>query len=182
MRKGYGRDDVQTHSDGFRDRRPAVNVKVYKDLRDAWDGFAREEQPDARFTLEWIDDTVPDTTLDAVFWNSCAWEFEYLESWATGADGDALFPVDRVQLHPEGRSGGWIAVSGLPDVDEWDAVRIARWRKFERIAREIADGIPAQMLSSLYLNEFEVWADEQEDASISNAEAPVDIALVAAAS
>ena len=28
-RQSYSREDVQTHSDGFRPGRPAVNVKVY---------------------------------------------------------------------------------------------------------------------------------------------------------
>jgi hypothetical protein len=172
-RRGYSRDDVQTHREGFHgDALPAVNVKVYRSLRDAWRDFEREEQPDARFTLEWVDEHVSDDALDAIFWHVCEAEYEYLEGWAT--EGDSLFPADRVQLSREGRQGGWIVVDGLPELEEWDAVRIARWRRFERIARQIADGIPFQMLASIYLNDFERWADEQEDESGANAEIPVD--------
>ena len=46
------------------------------------------------------------------------------------------------------------------ELEEWDAVLIARWRRFERIAREIADGIPFQMLADIYLNQFEAAKEE----------------------
>lgn len=180
MTRTYSRDDIQTHREGFYGgEMPAVNVKVYRDIRDAWEAFEREEEPDSRFTLDWIEENVSDETLDGTFWHCCEFEFEYLEAWATGAEGDSLFPDDRVELAREGRSGGWVVVRGLPDLEEWDAVRLARWRKFERIAREIADGIPFQMLASLYLNEFEAWADREDDAAAYNAEAPIDEALAA---
>lgn len=177
MSRGYSRDDVQTHSDGFgRCARPAVNVKVYRDIRDAWREFEREEQPEPGFTLEWVEDNVSEETLDAVFWHCCEAEFEYLESWATGADGDPLFPGYRVTLEREGRSGGWVVVDGLPELEDWDAVLIARWRRFERIAREIADGIPFQMLASIYLNDYEA---RKEEAAERERAANQDIATVA---
>jgi hypothetical protein len=164
MNRHYSREDVQTHSDGFREGRPAVNVKVYRHYSDAWKEFQKQEEPDAGFTLEWIEDNVSDEQLDAIFWHCCEFEFEYLEGWATSKEpGDSLFPDDRVKLWQEGRSGGWIVVDGLPDIDEWDAVRLARWRKFERIARDIADGIPYQVLSSVYINEYEFARDEQAE-------------------
>jgi hypothetical protein len=172
--RSYSREDVQFHSDGYRPGKPAVNVKVYKDIRDAWKAFERDEAPDARFTPEWVEENVSDDALDSIFWMTCEFEYEYLEAYAT-SDEDAILPG--ASLSREGRSGGWVVVDNLPDLEEWDAVQLAKWRKFERVAREIADGIPLQMLSSIYLNDFEVWADEQEDASASNSEAPVDQAL-----
>ena len=92
-------------------------------------------------------------TLDAIFWQTCEWEFEYLEGWATGSGPlgeDALFPDDNVTLEQDGRSRRVDRSRGrfLPDIDEWDAVRLARWRRFERIARGIADDIPYLCLSS----------------------------------
>jgi hypothetical protein len=56
-------------------------------------------------------------------------------------------------------------------------VQLARWRRFERIGREIADGIPYQMLSLIEINDFERWSDEQDDAATYNAEMPVDLAI-----
>lgn len=179
----YTREDVRFHSDGFfGGGLPAVNVKVHSGIDSrTWEAFERDEgSHDPRFTPEWVEANVSDDRMDDLFWRVCGWEYEYLERWATGKDGDSLFPDDCVELSQEGRMGGWVVVSGLPDLEDWDAVRLARWRKFERIAREIADGIPLQMLSSLYANEFEWWAEEQADESISNSELPVDLALAGA--
>ena len=173
----YSRDDVQTHSDGFRSSRPAVNVKVYRDLRDGWKDFEKDEPDhDPRFTLDWIEENLSDSAVDSYFWSTCETEFEYLSNYAV-SDDDAIFPASRygrLTVEQEGRMGGWAVVDGLPDIEEWDAVLIARWGKFERIAREIADGIPRQMIDSIYINAFEAWSDEQDDAASYNAEVPVD--------
>ena len=170
----YTREYVQTHSDRGPSR-PAVNVKVYTTMQDAWTAFAKDETPDPRFTLDWIEENVSEEALGWVFSSACESESEYLIDWATGADDDGLFPDDRVKLWHEGRQGGWIVVDGLPEIEEWDAIRLARWRKFERIAREIAAGIPYQMLSSIYIKQFEQWSDEQDAAAIYNKTVPVDL-------
>jgi hypothetical protein len=156
----YNRDDVETHG-----QYPAVNVRVYGSIEDAWAEFVKEEQPDEGFTLEWIRENISDERLDAIFWNTCGNEFEYLTSWAT-SDDDAIFPAaqyGRVTMGQEGRSGGWAVVYGLPDIEEWDAVLLARWRKFERVAKDIAASVPLQMLSSIYINEWEWQRDEREE-------------------
>ncbi len=160
----YSRDDVQTH---YGSDRPAVNVKVYRSLEDSWKDFERDEGPDEGFTIEWIREHCSEELLDASFWNVCESEFEYLEGWATGSDRgeDALFPDDNITLEQDGRSGGWIVVKGLPDLEDWNAVNLARWRRFERIARDIADGIMVNVLSSLYINEWEWAKDEQAEAA-----------------
>ena len=172
MSRTYSRDDVETHSDGFgRYANPAVNVKIYGDIRDAYAEFVAEESPDPRFTLDWIEEHVSDDVLDSTFWHVCEFEFEYLADYAPEILGEGI-TVSR-----EGRSGGWAVVEGLPEIEEWDAVRVAKWRKFERIAKEIAAGVPFQILSSLYLNQFDQWSDEEDDRAPYNAEAPVDLAL-----
>jgi hypothetical protein len=166
-RQTYTRDDVQTHSDGFRDSLPAVNVKVYKGIHDVWTQYEREERDDDGFTLEWIEEHLTDDDLSHYFQFACESEYEYLEGWATGTDGaeDPLFPDDNITLEVQGRSGGWIAVRGLPAIEDWDAVRLARWRRFERIARSIADGIPIQMLSLIEINAYESAREEAEEAA-----------------
>ncbi len=160
----YSRDDVQTHSDNWGPARPAVNVKIYTTIEQAWTQFEREERDDddTDFTLEWIEENISEDLLQGRWESACEGEFEYLEGWATSTEqGDSLFPDDRVKLWQEGRSGGWIVVDGLPEIEDWDAIRIARWRKFERIARDIADGIPFQVLSLIYINDYE-WAKAEE--------------------
>jgi len=178
-RRTYTRDDVQTHGTGYAGPSlPAVNIKVYGTLRDAWSDFEREESPDEGFTLDWIEENLSDDTFDALFWNVCAAEFEYLVAYAT-TDEDAIFPAakyGRLSIEQEGRSGGWAVVDGLPDVDEWDAILLARWRKFERIAREITEGVPFQMLASIYLNHWEWERDEEIERTRA---ANMDVATVA---
>lgn len=172
-RRGYSREDVETHSDGFgRDRRPAVNVKVYGSV---WDVFAKLEKAsdvdidDARFTREWFEAHVSDEALDALFWHVCESEFEMVEQ-----DAREIFGA-HVKVWQEGRSGGWAVVDGLADLDEWDAVALAKWRKFERWAKLYAADVPYQMVASVFYNEFAVWSDEGDDASPANSEVPVDL-------
>jgi hypothetical protein len=155
-RRSYSREDVQQHSDGYRDMLPAVNVKVYTTIEQAWDQYQREEMPDPGFTLDWIEDNIPEDLLQGRWESACESEYEYFEDWTTTAE-DSLFPDHNVRLEVQGRSGGWIAVHGLPDIEDWDAILLARWRKFERIARDIADGIPFQTLLLIYINDYE-WA------------------------
>jgi hypothetical protein len=163
MRRSYSRDDVQTHSDGFRESLPAVDVKIYTTIDDAWKQYEKQDRMSDGFNLEWVRENISEEHLDRLFWEACSYEYEYLEGWATGSD--SLFPDDNVTLEQQGRSGGWIAVRGLPDVEEWDAVRLARWRRFERIARDIADGIPYQMLSLIEINDYQWAKDEAEESA-----------------
>lgn len=165
----YSREDVEVHRDNFGPARPAVNVKVYGSV---WDVFRRlpdVDIDDARFTAEWLEENVTDEALDARFWDTCANEWEMVEQ-----DAREIFGAG-VKVWQEGRSGGWAVVDGLPELESWDAVQLAKWRKFERYAKSIAADIPYQLLSSIYSNEFAWWLDEREDASIANSEVPVDL-------
>jgi hypothetical protein len=137
-----------------------VNVKVPYSRDRGWSAF-REYDPDAdpRFTEEWVEGHVSEETLDAYFWAACEGESEYYEGWVR-----EIFDAPHLVVYAEGRSGGWRVVSGLRPVDEWDAVTLSKWRKVERIGKALADGIPAQTLSLVYLNAFEEWsADRLED-------------------
>jgi hypothetical protein len=165
MARKYTRDDVEMHSDGYGPRRPAVNVKVAGSPESAWAEFVKDEEPDDGFTLEWVRENVSEERLEAIFWNVCENEFEYLAAWAT-TDEDAIFPASqygRVTIEREGRSGGWAVVDGLPDVEEWDAILLARWRKFERVAKDFAGSVMVWVLSSLYINEWKWQRDEMQE-------------------
>jgi len=154
----YTRDDVElryVHGEHY----PTVNVKVYTGPREAWRDWARyETDADPRFSEEWVEENISDEYLDGLFWRTCEWEWEQIEQ-----DLEEVYPGQRLSVERHGRCGGWAVVRGLDSVEEWDAIAVARWRRFERYAKQIAAGIPFQMLQSLYLNEFEVWRDEESE-------------------
>jgi hypothetical protein len=151
MSKTYSKADVSFHSDGFRDRRPAVNVKVHRSL---YDLVLPLPDTNPHLTREWIESHLSDDDLDWLFWHMCETEMEMIEQ-----DAKEIFG-SHVTVEQEGRSGGWVIVVGLDDVDEWDAVALAKWRKFAKYARNIADGIPEQMVYCIELNEFEQWKNQ----------------------
>jgi hypothetical protein len=151
----YTRDDVERcYHDTCRRSDvhcPHANVKVYRTFQDV--RFPLEDAPE-ELTLEWIEQNVPEDD-DSLFWRTCEAEWEMLQQ-----DADEIFGSG-VEVHAGGRSGGWACVTGLPDIDEWDAVMLAKWRRFEKYARAYAHGIPEQMVYSLAANEWE-WDQERQ--------------------
>lgn len=160
-RRGYSREDVRTHYSGCGwpdgGAPPAVNVKV-----DLWgNAFSAAVLADvagdcgedpARFAA-WWQDKADETTGEG--WNDGTALGELLDGhdgygWTYEAARDAFedcadyaadcFPDHSPRVEQGGRSGGWLEVSGLPPVDEWDAVALGRWRRFERmVLAEVAD-------------------------------------------
>lgn len=173
-RRGYSRGDVTTYSPGYgwSERLPAVNVK-----RHLWESGERGDFPTALletvarysgedpadFVAWWRaqgDDAIGDM-IDGGYGGygyraiAYASELEYLTEWCNSDErDDALFPDHTVKLETEGRSGGWLVVRGLPDLDCWDAVMLARWRKFERITRGMVEHFPATVAELVCLNTY----------------------------
>ena len=116
------REDVETHSDNYgMVQRPAINVKVYHfpSVERVVDHFGCSEAT-AEKALEWAFES-----HQGQFWETAEDEAEY-------ALGEGL------KVYSEGRSGGWLVVHGLPDLDGWDAVMLAKWRRFAGlIAQEV---------------------------------------------
>lgn len=160
MARGYSKEDVSFHSDGFgRERLPAANVKVRRSIHDV--KFPVDDAPD-ELTLEMIESKLSEDYLNELFWHVCSSEWEWLEDYAK-----EIFEGWSIEVEAQGRSGGWACVKGLPDIEEWDAVLLAKWRKFERAAKETADYIPEQMVISIGINEYETWeADAAEEAGL----------------
>lgn len=157
----YRKDDVEFHSDGFRERRPAVNVKT-----DPWNwerhiGAAREYEGDGldpRFEDWYREAAERDGFLDGY------WEFACEAGWETlQADAEFYFGAG-VKVYSEGRSGGWAVVDGLPDFEDWDAIMLTKWHGFAESARIIADGIPGDMAILASINAFESWLATQPSA------------------
>ena len=168
MRNTYTKDDVQFHSDGYREGRPAVNVKVYGwacgvplplELGSSYPvgrpDLLETHYTEPLFTHEWSEEHVDDETGSAFFWQACTDGFEMLQE-------DALEIFGRgVEVFAEGRSGGWAVVDGLPAIEEWDAIDLGKWRKFEKIAKSYAEDIPRVTVDLIYANCFLPWYSEE---------------------
>jgi hypothetical protein len=156
--------DIEFHSDGYRPGNPAVNVKVYDSIRDVklpicLGGSRPANKPNApitwsytepEFTADWIEENISDEAYWDYFNMSCELGFEQLQDLA-----DELWPDYSPKVYSEGRSGGWAVVHNLSDVDSWDAVMFAKWRRFAKIARLVADNIPEDVMTTIYINRFE---------------------------
>jgi hypothetical protein len=141
----YRKDDIQ-----FRDRHACINIKVpWERLDRTVAKLHREKEIPETLTEDWIRANVSEDTLDELFWMTCESEYEYFVDYAK-----EIMPG--IEFNQEGRSGGW-AVSNYADydVDGWDAIDVAKWRKIERIAREIAAGVPAQVVIAVHLNYYD---------------------------
>jgi hypothetical protein len=160
---GYTKEDVDRcyHDIGRRSDCdcPHVNVKVRRGLEDVDFSGADCDIPEG-LTLEWIEANLSADYLSELFWHVCSNEWEMLEQ-----DAAEVFGAGAVEIHAGGRSGGWACVTGLPDIADWDAVALAKWRRFERYAKQIAHGIPEQMVYAIAANEWEAaQAADMEEA------------------
>jgi hypothetical protein len=165
----YTKDDVCTHAEGYYGpQHPAVNVKIYTapnsvtlplELGSSYPAghpeLIEHHRTDERFTHAWLEDLAandPDM-CNAIWEQACEDGFEQASELAT----DIFGPF--VKTWAEGRSGGWLVVVGLPPVEEWDAVALGRWRKFERICTLIKNDVPRMYVESVYMNVWEVDND-----------------------
>lgn len=119
MGKYYSKSDVKFHSDGFRGGHPAINVKVRN--------FVMASQIADKFSCnEKIAEKAGEFAFNSAqvgFWEGIQENAEYI--FGSG-----------IEVYQEGRSGGWLVIRGLPDIEEWDAVMLGRWHKFECECRE----------------------------------------------
>lgn len=164
---GYKKSDVKTSYHNGHQGDPMVNVKV----NGRWDmdlakitaiaadnGYGADA---AQFVLELLDDDQRSSDLFAL---ACESGWEMLET-----DARELFG-SHVKVWSAGRSGGWAVVQGLRDVESWDAVALAKWRRFERWATDAASGIPYDMVVTALINDWEWEADERKAAAAERAE------------
>ena len=169
----YSRSDVQTHYDGFhRPALPAVNVKV--PLYGAFpDALLREVADDCghdpdNFVTWWratehaddVHNRYP-TMVDTYAGFAAESAFEDAQS-----DAEYLFPDSpSVQVHQEGRSGGWLTVSGLPDLNSWAAPDLGRWRRFATAVRARVADFPRQVAELVAINAYEEHLASEEAAA-----------------
>lgn len=149
----------------FHDGRPAVNVKVHFP-RSFYDGtMARETESEYGLPgfAAWWDAHADDESFGWLFDAACEGERETFAEWENSGNLDyaPAFPdySGRLKMYQDGRSGGWLVVEGLPDVESWDAVMVSRWARFARVARSFAQAVPATMMSIAAMNPYAAECD-----------------------
>lgn len=158
----YSKQSVRFHGDGFRQGRPAVNVKHWPDIRTEidWSEFDNSEA-----FRSWVLDLVDkDDSLITT-----AWEVGCENCWeSVQTDAEEAFRETApngnmyVKVWSQGRSGGWAVVDGLKDFEDWNAIDLSAWRRFEKWAQQDARNLAYEMVSFLYLN---VWDQVREGMS-----------------
>lgn len=148
------------------DGHPAVNVKIRSIRRDterllplSLGGDDHTTPPE--FTLEWIDQNMKEGPQNEWWMIACEQGFELAEEVAK-----ELFGAN-VEVYQEGRSGGWLVVHGLGDVESWGTENLEAWNTFETRVQVIAEDTPRRWLEMVYLNVFtrttntglRVWID-----------------------
>lgn len=68
---------------------------------------------------------------------------------------DENWPERTVKVWSSGRSGGWLIVEGLPDIETWDAIAVARWARFEAAIRATVEDLDYQFVWHLHVNVYE---------------------------
>jgi len=112
--------NIPVRYDSRRNLCPALDVKVYNSLEDAEPGVwnrIRAELPEEvcdGFTPEWLSENLSDEEVGQ--WQNFVIEDE-LEQAITLAQ--QLFG-DGAGVETDGRSGGWLLLTGLPDVFDWN--------------------------------------------------------------
>lgn len=161
----FTKSDIRTHSEGYgRGAVPAVNVKIH-DIGDV-DALARRVAVDngADYPEEFVRHVARLSEAERDHF----WEYAITDGWEylqESVNAERVFDRD-VEVCSEGRSGGWAVVRGISDwwgdVDTWDAVKVKKWGKFARFARESADGVAYDWLGLIWINDYAREGGEPE--------------------
>jgi hypothetical protein len=156
MGKPYTKESVQFHREGmWGPGVPAVNVKMlHMDLgrvslpldQGSVDGV--EVFTDKDFSHGWVEEHVNEDLMEDIWTEACRRGWELLEGEAQEIWGKAT------KVYSEGRSGGWAIVDGIKGFEGWDAVDLAKWRRFEDYCQQVVADLPRSMLEDIYMNLF----------------------------
>lgn len=152
------RDEVtKSYHDGHHGD-PMVNIKVHSfelPVGEAFDALVGEFELDPR--LARLDGTELRTLIDGfiekdsepIFNAACEDHFEFARDQAT-ENFFAKYP--NAKVFTAGRSGGWLVVTGLPEVSAWDADLLKNWHEFETFCKGVVDDIPRAMAWQVLAN------------------------------
>jgi len=121
------RDDVQTHSTHtYGQTYPAINVKMYRgkdtcppDADDVIEKFKCSKET-AEKAIEFSLDMARSN-----FWEDARSTVE--DIFGTSSTG--------IKVYSAGRSGGWLIVCGLKNIEDWNLQDLNRWAKFQKHIR-----------------------------------------------
>jgi len=118
--KTYKKSDIEMHEMHYYGPQfPAVNVKIY-----AW--------PCSYKIAQKLNCSEEQAAKAIEFAIEAAQEM----FWEEIRDTADLYLGKGTKVYSVGRSGGWAIVEGLPDIDEWDAIQLSKWRRFEKSLKE----------------------------------------------
>jgi hypothetical protein len=142
------KSDVETHTDRpYGPAYPAVNVKVY--------GFPH----DGEITEEDLncDEKTCEKALEFAFEIACETFWEDLEESAR-----IILEID-VNVSRVGRCGGWVIVQGLPPIEQWDAIALGKWSRFENYCKKTVKDLTQHgvVLDNILANEWNKEGAEQ---------------------
>lgn len=157
------KSDVETHYEHGRSH-PAVNVKHHlwvPDLIRKYKDDGHEFSGDAGFWA-WLKELWDRSDYDALDGPD---EFARESCWDDAQTvADEIWPERTVKVWSEGRSGGWCVVHGLPDIEDWDAIALGRWARFEKQIKQIAhEGYPYDFIWHAYVNVWERVREERRN-------------------
>lgn len=154
------RDDVQRSYHSGHENLPAVNIKVH--VTSIADGEVFDELVDGEFAEELdpklaalsrpellaLVDAYIEKHGDDVFAAACEVGFENAKDEAI----ETFFAGYSIQVWTAGRSGGWLVVQGLPDIEHWDAKLLKVWQDFSEFCEAEVSDIPRQMAWQVLAN------------------------------
>jgi len=136
---------------------PAINVKWYPylpDIERKFRGTGTHEMDSPEFWA-WFDRLDQDAAGGYPHGEFCIAEEIARETGWEDAKDLAAEMFSGIHVYSSGRSGGWLVVHGLEDVESWDAIAVTRWAKFQRGVLEILDDMDYRFLWNLAVNVFE---------------------------
>lgn len=151
----YSRDDVERYYDRGTEY-PSINVKVWPDNRRidrayiAWT-IGDDDQADTflAWLEEWEEDDANSETAQT------AWDWACEDGYEQATDiARKVFDERGIMVFALGRSGGHLCVEGLPDIDDWDAIALGKWRSYatqvEAIRRDTDTRYAVLVLLNIY--------------------------------
>lgn len=151
--------DIQTRG---RYGSPCINVKWH-----CWpDNFLRFENGTGDNAHEYSDDPEFWAWFKSIKDTDCS-EMETADTLAResgweGAIEDVKEIFPSASVYCEGRSGGWLVVENLPEIESWDAIMLGRWRRAVRYVKAWVADCDYQFIWHLYVNVYEPMLERKK--------------------
>jgi len=155
-------NDVTMHNG-----KPSVNIKVHKGMDSLTFPLLLcyvDDKPlytDEGFDFKWMAENLTDGVLSEY---ACITAEDCISRLIE--EGVTIFHEAgyQVEIWQNGRSGGWLEVSGLEGFEDWDTDLQEAWSKFEEICEAEVDAFPQSVAHTIYLNEWEAQRDAKQEA------------------